>query len=256
MVVRKPNVLIVDDDVQALEVMSLYLQEIAYTATAIGGRQAIDYVRGHEVDVILLDVNMPIMDGFKLLEQFHNLKECINVPIVFVTGQRDKYTVINSAFMGSDGYLVKPVSKEVLQEKVLEMYEKKRLAANRKTVLAVDDDMTYLKLIERYIGDTYNVVIINSTKLALDYLGKHRPDLILLDYQMPLYNGASFMNMIHKKLDGDPIPVIILSGVIDKDVLRDCYVCNPQAFLVKPVSKEALLEGIDRVLNKREEETE
>ena len=44
------------------------------------------------------------------------------------------------------------------------------------------------------LQDRYNVVIINSAKLALNYLSKNKPDIILLDYQMPLYNGANLMN--------------------------------------------------------------
>ena len=95
----RPNVLIVDDDLQALETMSLYLADVAEVYTVTGGRQAVEYVQLHHMDVILLDVDMPIMDGFKTLEQFRNLKECINVPVILVTGKSDKYTVMNSCLL-------------------------------------------------------------------------------------------------------------------------------------------------------------
>lgn len=247
----RPRVLVVDDDAQQLEIMKLYLNPIADVVTALGGQRALEYVQQHSVDVILLDVNMPAMNGFKTLERFRNQKECINVPVVFVTGQRDRYTVMNSIFMGGDGYLIKPVQKEALQKKVLELYRNKTVSNSRKTILAIDDDMAYLKLIDSYLRDVYNVVIINSTKLALSYLMKNTPDLVLLDYQMPLYNGASFLNMINRKKEDDdkPIPVIILSGTLDKETLRDCYACNPNAILAKPISKEDLLENISKVLH-------
>lgn len=244
----RPNVLIVDDDVQVLETMSLYLADIAEVFTVIGGKQAVEIVQLHHMDVILLDVDMPIMDGFKTLEQFRNLKECINVPVILVTGKSDKYTVMNSICMGVDGYMVKPVDKETLRQKVMEVYQKKDRNEDRKTVLAIDDDMTYLKLVDSYLHDNYNVIMINSAKLALDYLIKHTPDVILLDYQMPLYNGANVMNMIQRNSDGPQIPVIILSGVMDREILRKCYPCKPVACLVKPVSKEVLIENIERAL--------
>ena len=244
----RPNVLIVDDDVQALETMSLYLVDIADVFTVTGGRQAVEYVQLYRMDVILLDVDMPIMDGFKTLEQFRNLKECINVPVVLVTGKSDKYTVMNSVCMGVDGYLVKPVNKESLCQKVMEVYQKKDKNEGKKTILAIDDDMAYLKLIDSYLHDDYNVIMINSAKLALDYLLKHTPDLILLDYQMPLYNGANFMSMIQRNPEEPQIPVIILSGVLDKEVLTRCYPNKPAACLAKPVSKENLIENIERVL--------
>lgn len=245
---KRPRVLVVDDDISTLEVMKLYLSPIADVATALGGQRAIEYVQQNSVDMIFLDVNMPVMNGFKTLEQFRKQKECINVPVVFVTGQRDRDTVKNSVLMGGDGFIAKPITKDVIQQKVLELYNKQTSSASRKTILAIDDDMAYLKLIDSYLQDTYNVVIINSTKLALNYLMKHTPDLILLDYQMPLYNGASFMGMMNRKSDGNPIPVIILSGALDKDSLKECYACNPCSILAKPISKTSLLENIERIL--------
>lgn len=246
---KRPRVLVVDDDISTLEIMKLYLSPIADVATALGGQRAIEYVQQHSVDMIFLDVNMPVMDGFKTLEQFRNQKECINVPVVFVTGQRDRDTVRNSVLMGGDGFIAKPIKKDIIQKKVIELYNKQTSSSSRKTILAIDDDMAYLKLIDSYLRDTYNVVIINSTKLALSYLMKHTPDLLLLDYQMPLYNGSSFMGMVNRKSGTKTIPVIILSGALDKDSLKECYACNPDAILAKPISKESLLENIERVLH-------
>ena len=100
--------------------------------------------------------------------------------------------------MGVDGFLAKPVPKDILIQKVLEVYRVKQSKENRKTVLMIDDDMSYLKQVNTMLQDNYNVVIINSAKLALTYLTKHIPDIIIMDYQMPLYNGASLMNIIQK----------------------------------------------------------
>lgn len=105
-----------------------------------------------------------------------------------------------------------------------------------------------MKLVDSYLHDDYNVIMINSAKLALDYLLKHTPDIILLDYQMPLYNGANVMNMIRHNSDGVQIPVILLSGVMDREILQKCYPCEPVACLAKPVSKEVLIENIERAL--------
>ena len=247
---RLPNVLIVDDDMQTLETMSLYLKGTARVSTVLGGRQSLEYVQQYPVDIILLDVEMPIMDGFVTLEQLRKIEECINVPIILVTSKRDKYTVLNSCIMGVDGYLAKPVSKDMLIQKISEVYQNHEEQDNRKTVLLIDDDMSYLKQVNNFLQDSYNVIMINSAKLALNYLLKHTPDIIVLDYQMPLYNGANVMNMIQKNTPEKHIPVIILSGALNREVLEECYSYNPAAYLAKPVSKEALLENIERVLSK------
>lgn len=243
-----PNVLIVDNDKQTLETMSLYLEEVATVSTVLGGRQALDFVHQNPVDVIFLDVDMPIMDGFATLEQLRNIEKCINVPIVLVTGKTDKTTILNSFIMGVDGYLAKPVSKDTLVNKLSEVYHAHDSKGNKKTVLMIDDDMTYLKQLNNMLSDSYNVIMINSAKLALDYLLTHTPDVILLDYQMPLYNGANVMNMIQKNSSRKPIPVIILSGALNREALQECYAYNPFAYLVKPVSKDTLVEHLEQAL--------
>ena len=70
---------------------------------------------------------MPIMDGVKTLTNLRNLKSCINVPVIMITGRSDRYAVMNSLVMGIDGYLLKPVDKDVLVETVLETYQKKSI---------------------------------------------------------------------------------------------------------------------------------
>lgn len=245
---RIPDVLIVDDDPETLDVMKLYLQDIARVKLVTSGRQALEYMRMHRADIILLDVEMPMMDGFKTLEQLRNLTECINVPVVLVTGKNDKYTVLMSMSKGVDGYLVKPVEKETLQAKVKEVLQNRNTITGKKTVLAIDDDMAFLKLINNYIQDRYNVVMINSAKLAMEYLIKHVPDVILLDYQMPLYNGVNVLSMLQKNVTLQRVPVIILSGSLDMEAMQQCAVFSPAGYLAKPVEKEMLCESIEKAL--------
>lgn len=246
----RPNVLVVDDSPQDLEVLSLYLEEVANVYTVQSGKLAVEYVQQQKVDVILLDIEMPLMDGFHTLENLRKLEECINVPVILVTGVSDRYTVLNSVIMGVDGYLVKPVKKEDVQKKVLEVYQKQcENQKKRKTVLLIDDDMTYLKQVNNLLQDRYSVIMINSAKLALAYLLKQVPDVIVLDYQMPLYNGANMMNLIQNSAVGRDIPIIILSGALNRTTLQECYEYNPVACLAKPVSKEVLEEAIEQALN-------
>ena len=229
-----PNVLLVDNDKHILEVMSVYLEDVATVSTVLGGHQALEFVQQHPVDVIFLDVDMPIMDGF--------------ATIVLVTGKTDKHTILNSFVMGVDGYLAKPVSKDNLVNKLQEVYQAKTTKHDKKTVLMIDDDMSYLKQLNNMLCDSYNIIMINSAKLALNYLMKNTPDVILLDYQMPLYNGANIMNMIQKNPDRKPVPVIILSGTLDRSSLQECYAYNPFAYLAKPASKDTLIENIEKAL--------
>lgn len=247
------NVLIIDDDMEVLETLKLYLQGIANVTIASNGRQALLHAHQQQFDIILLDIEMPVMNGFQTLEQLRNLKECINIPVIMITGKSDKYSVMNSISMGIDGYLLKPISKEELINKINEVCQKKQQYHNRKTILAIDDDMSYLKQLNSFLQEYYNVIMINSTKLALDYLTNHVPDIILLDYQMPLYNGVAMINIIHQNASYQNIPFIILSGTLDQKALLEFYPHAPAACLAKPVSKDVLLEKIEQALNQKVE---
>ena len=123
----KPNVLVVDDDIEFLNIVKTYLQDVANVELASSGRQALQLAYEVPIDIILLDFEMPIMDGVKTLTNLRNLKSCINVPVIMLTGRSDRYAVMNSLVMGIDGYLLKPVDKDVLVETVLETYQKKSI---------------------------------------------------------------------------------------------------------------------------------
>ena len=228
----KPRVLIVDDDAEYLEVVKRYLAEDYIPYTAQGGRAALDLLMQQKVDLILLDVEMPVLDGFHTLDSIRKMETAIDVPVIFVTGRHDRFTVFHSVQRGVDGYIVKPFEKEALLQKIE----------------AVDDDMAFLKMLKPKLQKYYNVVAINSPKLALEYLSKHKPSLILLDYQMPMYSGASLLGMIRKNSSTKNIPVIMLSGTMDKEALVECLEHQPQKILDKTVEYDELIETIKKVL--------
>ena len=85
------SVLSIDDDPEIYEILQLYLAEIAEVVYAPNVKQALMQVRSRKFDVILLDIEMPIMNGFKILEQLRNVKECVNIPVIMLTAKQDKY---------------------------------------------------------------------------------------------------------------------------------------------------------------------
>lgn len=252
--IARPCVMIVDDDVESLDVMKSFLQEDADVLLASSGRQAIQLAQENQIDVILLDFEMPVMDGMKTLTYLRNIKECINVPIIMVTGRNDRYAVMNSLVMGIDGYLLKPIRKSALIKTISEALEKRSIRGEKKTVVAIDDDMAYLKQLNNFLKDSYHFIMINSARLAANYLTNHVPDVILLDYQMPLYNGVTLMKLIQQNSLCQRVPIIILSGTLNQEALKEIYLHNPYAILTKPVNQEILLENIQQAILHAEEE--
>ena len=73
----------------------------------------------------------------------------------------------------------------------------------------MDDDITYLKMIRKWLMDKYQVTVVKSGIQAIKYITGHRPDLILMDYDMPVTTGSKVLEMIRSEPDSADIPVIL-----------------------------------------------
>ena len=150
--------------------------------------------------------------------------------------------------LGCTDYILKPVKKDEALDKLSKVLDKENIRKERKNILVVDDDKEYLKILSTYLQNDYYVSVVNSGRLAMEYLSKHSPDLILLDYQMPLHNGPSVLNMIRGREESKNIPVIFLTGIADKDTVLECMSMRPAGYMVKPVVKRDLLQRIKEIL--------
>lgn len=120
--------------------------------------------------------------------------------------------------------------------------------SDRKHILIVDDDPNALKTLRYYLQDNYKVTAISSGETAMDFLSKYRPDLILLDYLMPVHNGVTVLKDIQSRDETRNIPVYFLTGQTDADTIRECLSLQPAGYIVKPVAKGALLAKMKEAL--------
>ena len=130
------------------------------------------------------------------------------------------------------------------------VFEQTNGMENRKHILIVDDDVNMLKTLRYYLQDAYKVTVINSGKVAIEFLLKYTPDLILLDYMMPMYNGAAVMKIIKSREATRDIPVFFLTGQTDKTTVMECLSLKPAGYIVKPVARDALLAKMAEALSK------
>ena len=117
-----------------------------------------------------------------------------------------------------------------------------------KSILVVDDDSVSLKLVKSYLDENYKVNCVKSGMLALKFLEKQKPDLILLDCYMPEMNGAQTLQLIRNMPNIKRVPVVFLTGNSDRNMVMNCISLHPSGFLVKPVKKEDLLAKLKQVI--------
>ncbi len=128
----------------------------------------------------------------------------------------------------------------------------KRLSASHdefyrlKTVLVVDDDPSFQQVISQWLSADYNVVGVRSGSEALSYLEHTRPDLILLDYEMPELDGYQVLEQVRQNPMTAQVPIIFLTGQNDKDHVMRILNQKPDGYLLKTTSKEDLLATLNR----------
>jgi signal transduction histidine kinase len=115
----KVNILLVDDRPDKLLALEAVLEDLGQNVVrAYSGREALRYVLSHEFAVILLDVNMPGMDGFETAALIRQRKNSEHVPIIFITAFGDEMLASRGYSLGAVDYILTPVVPEVLRSKV------------------------------------------------------------------------------------------------------------------------------------------
>ncbi len=108
----KKSVLAVDDSRTVLNMVELYLKNDYEIILATSGNQAFQILQKRMVDIILLDINMPVMNGLVVLKKLREIEEYQEIPVLFLTGDAHRATVVESFQTGSQGYILKPLKKE------------------------------------------------------------------------------------------------------------------------------------------------
>ncbi|MCR5398617.1 MAG: response regulator [Lachnospiraceae bacterium] len=129
--------------------------------------------------------------------------------------------------------------------KCINRYMEENTGENRKkTVLIVDDDITYMRTVYEWLKDDYHVGMASSGVQAISYLARNKADLVLLDYEMPIANGPQVLQMLKSDSETGHIPVMFLTGHSDKESVLSVVGLNPADYLLKTIDKANLLKKL------------
>jgi len=163
---QKKTILIVDDEPRYVKLVEINLQTEGYQVrTASNGQEAVEAVAGDQPDLILLDVMMPIMDGFTATTR---IREFSNVPIILVTAKGEERDRVRGLDAGADDYIVKPFSAQELLARV----------------------RAVLRRAERQQVDAFHEPIFHHKELTIDlaraqvYTGESEAQLTATEYRL------------------------------------------------------------------------
>jgi CheY-like chemotaxis protein len=118
-----------------------------------------------------------------------------------------------------------------------------------KTILVVDDELGVLEVLEYILADLgYSVMSAINGRDALERIKETKPDLIVLDFMMPVMDGAQFLQALREDAACRAIPVVLTSALPEKSINQKCS--GFEIFLRKPYKYENLIEAIETMVGK------
>lgn len=138
------------------------------------------------------------------------------------------------------------VGKYLSQNKV-----EKTEISHKKKVLVVDDSDFMLKAMSDLLREDYEVLTAKSGMSAIRGITLDRPDLILLDYEMPVCDGSQVLGMIRSEKEFADIPVIFLTSKVDKESVSKVIALKPEGYLSKSMPPETVKKEVDHFFEKK-----
>ena len=158
---QRPCILIVDDEPFNVDYLEQELSDSDYELlTAANGQEALEKIRSASPDLVLLDIMMPIMDGFSVLEQAKADPAIRNIPIIVISANSDLQSVVKGIKKGAEDYLPKPFEPTILHARIAASLDRKRLR---------DQEQLYLQSLENEL----NI----ARKIQKEFLPTDMPEL-------------------------------------------------------------------------------
>ena len=198
---------------------------------AADGETGLQMVEKYKPDAIILDINLPGIDGWSVLETLKENSHTRHIPVHMMSVSEQS---IDAFAKGAMGYLTKPVSKEQLDEafnKMENLYSKKI-----KDLLVVEDDKNMRKTIVGLVGENgVKVTTTREGKKALSELKSKSYDCMILDLGLPDISGFEVLKRMNNMKDVKVPPVIVYTG---RDITRE------EEYELKKHAKSIIVKGV------------
>jgi DNA-binding response OmpR family regulator len=265
----KKRILLVEDEADLASVLRSKLEKEGYEVDgAEDGEEGYRKIKEDEPDLILLDIVMPKMDGYRVLEKMQ--EDDIHIPVIIISNSGQPLELEKTEKMGAVDHLVKTQfdPKEVIDkvtaylEKEKEAKEKDRKKAEQDSdkedgndikVLVVEDDSFLRDLLTRELSKKgFTVFEAVDGEKALSRLERIEPDMILLDIILPAVDGFEVLEQIrgHRNDTIKNVPVLMLSNLGEKDDVKRAKELGANDYMIKAhFTTKDVTKKIKEVLN-------
>ena len=265
--INKQTVFLVVDDFEPIrKITSVQLRTMGANTilTASNGAEAMRMLQSRRVDIVLSDLNMPLMNGLELLRAVRADAKLAHLPFIMITAESERVHVEEIISSGVSDLLVKPYTADSLNKhvsKALALHnrinlqkvaalahkheplaaEKKSREAARPTILVVDDAADNLEILSQLFKQQYRVRIAGNGEKALEICQSNNPpDLVLLDIMMPGMDGFEVATRMREHPTSQTIPVIFVTSMTGDYERHKGLELGAVDFVTKPIDPDML----------------
>lgn len=244
----RPKVLIIDDDPVVIDIVRRILSsEGLETIAAIDGEQGMRLAEQLHPALIILDVDLPKIDGWSILVTLKSDELLSDIPIIMQTGSDNKEL---GFMLGASDYLVKPIDRSRLV-KIM----RRHVLHEGATILIVEDDESIQRALSRSLRkEGWKVKLASNGAEALVAVDKERPTAIILDLTMPVMDGLEFLEILRANTAWSEIPVVVSTSrdltANDRQRLRGTV----QRVVAKgSITRDGLVDEVRKIVKSRVE---
>ena len=215
-------------------------------------RQFVEHIKGHFPALAQADVQT---EQLLTYEQFQKVfeKHSPQFSLLFDTGKGyfAYCMATGNMILNEDGGSIITENAMSKVKQYLTQNNAERTATDqKKKILIVDDSDFMLKTMMTLLGNDYETLTATSGLSAFRSITLNRPDLVLLDYEMPVCNGSQILEMIRAEKEFEDIPIIFLTSRVDRESVKKVLEFKPQGYLSKSLSPDSIKKEIDRFFEK------
>lgn len=255
------TILVVEDNIKNLKLVRALLQMGSYQVLASGTAESgLDLARKHFPDLILMDIQLPGMDGLEATQIAKGDDSIKHIPIVALTSYAMGGDKEKALLAGCDGYMTKPLNTRSFLDDIAAYTGMKQQPTTAEPtqstvgkgpkILIVDDNLKNLKLLKGILQSEgkYTLFTAETGESALELVKEKLPDLVLLDIMMPGMDGYEVTQLIKARPETEKIPIILVTALDGEEDKIKGMDAGAEEFLTKPVKAIEILTRVDSML--------
>ena len=261
---KDSNILLVDDDIPSLNLLKEAVERNGFKAIAHSdSTKVIDSIQNVQLDLAIIDLDMPELGGIDLIEQIKSKDEFKKLPVIIYTGMESYENSVKRIDGLFENLLQKSsTSIEDLQETINQMINRYEEPSTQEEVKEKKDTVKIL-LVEDYKhsqiivtrllkkNDFDTIVVVENGQEALDAVKQQHYDLILMDMQMPVMNGFEATKKIRELKQYKDTPIVALTAFAMKGDREKCLDAGATDYIPKPIDSHEFIQKVKYYTEKK-----